>query len=492
VTEINKVVVVGSGPSSVAALRAILESGQRPLVLDFGIVPESTARLSQEIRRELVMSGRARRQLAGSQGHQSVGQKSWFDSFSAYQQPRESKLIYDPGLTVRASFGLGGFSRVWGATFQIDPDLDQLPVDVRPSSSDIDAVLGLVPHITTRLDGEISQHRGFVDASAPSQRLFGRLCSHAASSELRIVPSVVAINGGRDATACISCTECLTGCPVDAIWHSGVFIKKWVAEGLIDYRAGVHVDQIREHADHVELETSANGEKVVFRAERVFLGTGAISTGALLLRSGLVDRLEIRDTATAFGGLIDLRRPRLAKPHHGLSQFWITKEGQFLAQLYPPSRVHGYKALDRFRLPSFLVGMISSLLDFVHPILVYLPADKSSSLALKIRDGVVSVSRVQNVEEADAWKTTLKDLKNLFKQVGVVMPRRFFDFGSPGSGYHVGSSIPHGKLSDSLGRPFGLKRVHVVDSSVLMQLPLGSVTPTVMTNAHRIARTVYQ
>ncbi len=491
-TEIHKVIVVGSGPSSVAALTAILQTGQRPLVLDFGIVPENTAFLGQEIRRGLVTSGRSGRRQAGTQGHQSVGQKSWFNSYSAYQQPRESQLIYDPDLTVRASFGLGGFSRVWGATFRLDPGLDLLPVDLRPNTSDIDAVLGLVPHITTRLGGEGSQQQGFVAASSSSERLFSRLCNHSAPSGLRIAPSVVAINGGGGKTGCISCTECLVGCPVDSIWHSGDQIKKWIAESRIDYRAGVHVDRITEHADKIEIQATANNEKVEFYAERLFLGLGAISTGALLLRSGLVDRLEIRDTATAFGGLIDLRRPKLASPHHGLSQFWISKESQFLAQMYPPSRVHGYKALDRFRLPGFLVGMISSLLDFVHPILVYLPANKSSSLTLKIHDGVVTVSRVPNPDEDHAWKTTLRELKNLFKQVGVVMPRRFFDFGSPGSGYHVGSSIPHGSLSDSLGRPFGLKRVHVVDSSVLVQLPLGSVTPTVMTNAHRIARTVYQ
>jgi choline dehydrogenase-like flavoprotein len=40
--------------------------------------------------------------------------------------------------------------------------------------------------------------------------------------------------------------------------------------------------------------------------------------------------------------------------------------------------------------------------------------------------------------------------------------------------------------SDSLGRPSGWSRVHVVDASVLPAIPSTTITFSVMANAHRI------
>jgi choline dehydrogenase-like flavoprotein len=62
----------------------------------------------------------------------------------------------------------------------------------------------------------------------------------------------------------------------------------------------------------------------------------------------------------------------------------------------------------------------------------------------------------------------------------------------PGRGYHSGGTFPMRRNpnfleSDMLGRPGGLKRVHVVDSSVFPSIPATTITFSVMANAHRIA-----
>jgi choline dehydrogenase-like flavoprotein len=41
--------------------------------------------------------------------------------------------------------------------------------------------------------------------------------------------------------------------------------------------------------------------------------------------------------------------------------------------------------------------------------------------------------------------------------------------------------------SDKWGRPFGFKKVHIIDSSVLPSIPATTITLTVMANAARIA-----
>ena len=47
---------------------------------------------------------------------------------------------------------------------------------------------------------------------------------------------------------------------------------------------------------------------------------------------------------------------------------------------------------------------------------------------------------------------------------------------------------PHGWQSDLLGRPAGLRRIHVVDAACWPSVPSGPVTLTAMANAHRIAK----
>ena len=49
------------------------------------------------------------------------------------------------------------------------------------------------------------------------------------------------------------------------------------------------------------------------------------------------------------------------------------------------------------------------------------------------------------------------------------------------------SSNPGELESDLLGRPAGLKRVHVVDSTVFPTVPAPTITPTIMAMSYRIA-----
>jgi len=63
---------------------------------------------------------------------------------------------------------------------------------------------------------------------------------------------------------------------------------------------------------------------------------------------------------------------------------------------------------------------------------------------------------------------------------------------SPGRGFHNGGSFPmgakpQGLMSDTLGRPLGWSRIHVIDSSVFPTIPAATITYTAMANAHRIA-----
>jgi choline dehydrogenase-like flavoprotein len=64
--------------------------------------------------------------------------------------------------------------------------------------------------------------------------------------------------------------------------------------------------------------------------------------------------------------------------------------------------------------------------------------------------------------------------------------------GLPGKSFHVGGSFPMtarpGELeSDVLGRPAGMRRVHVVDAAAFPSIPATTITLSVMANAARVA-----
>jgi choline dehydrogenase-like flavoprotein len=66
------------------------------------------------------------------------------------------------------------------------------------------------------------------------------------------------------------------------------------------------------------------------------------------------------------------------------------------------------------------------------------------------------------------------------------------EISDPGRGFHHGGSFPMSAKpgafeTDTLGRPFGWKNIHVVDATVLPSVPATTITYPVMANAHRIA-----
>jgi len=77
-------------------------------------------------------------------------------------------------------------------------------------------------------------------------------------------------------------------------------------------------------------------------------------------------------------------------------------------------------------------------------------------------------------------------------RIGLVPLAPLADIAPAGGGYHYGSSIPmtaqpsFGEC-DTLGRPHGTRRIHVVDASCFPAVPGGAITFSAMANSHRIA-----
>lgn len=211
-----------------------------------------------------------------------------------------------------------------------------------------------------------------------------------------------------------------------------------------------------------------------------------------MVQSKLQKEVIIRDRSTAIGAAFQMRSSSslVDEGHHSLSQWWIHSP-RLLAQVYPPTEDLISIMVERFRLPKIFHRILRLVIMRIHPVIAYLPKENSGYIRIQLVDGsTIITGHNGEMTPRGSFKGELSQLSKLFFRSGYLMHHFMFQFKAPGGGYHHGSSFPQGSLSDHVGRPKFFRSVHIVDSSVLPSLPLGSITPTVMANAVRIARTV--
>ena len=487
-------IIVGTGPSGVAVAAALIDAGMRPVMLDGGNTPDEVALAHKSRSANSASEDVAKEDVdfqAGDVRKGDPGRKSWFGSSSPFAQPADSVIDYQPDLIARASYGVGGLSRVWGGTFDFYRSFAGWPATAKPEQRDIDFVRRLVPSsITTWPGAGAVVLPGEVQGSWASRRAMRGFMRRCNPESWEVVPSSVAIDT-RDGSnvRCNPCGLCLTGCPLDSIWFAGDQIKRWAAAGRIDHRPDHVVRRVEERDDRVILTASRDGTTTTFTSGRVYIAAGALSTAALLVASALVGEVTVRDTATSFGAALDPRRAPKSTSAHGLSQWWArSRDESFSAQIYPPSSANAALLADRLPLSHPSSATVSKLAMRLHPVISYLDSSLSDSLTVDRRGGRVRVAGALSDDTVSAFRFRLRRLSRSLSRSGYLMPVKATQITAPGTGFHSGASLRHGFEADDLGRPFGLSRVHIVDSSVLTTLEVGSITPTVMANAVRIGR----
>jgi choline dehydrogenase-like flavoprotein len=93
----------------------------------------------------------------------------------------------------------------------------------------------------------------------------------------------------------------------------------------------------------------------------------------------------------------------------------------------------------------------------------------------------------------DMQRLLNRRLKTILRRRGMIGVDLLQQDSVAAAGYHFGSSFPMKAVpknvtdTDLLGRPFGWQNIHVVDTSVLPNIPGTTVGLLTMANAHRIA-----
>lgn len=470
--------VIGSGASAVGALQALITAKTRPLVVDSGSLQDSV-----------------RDAVAGtSQSPKHSARKTWFGSDAVYQQHRNSHLIFPFNYPAVPSNFFGGFTRVWGATVEFWNFEEEWAENQKPNPLDMSAITKLLDPSTTPLshDSVALQNQNY---NPRIKKIFSETFENSKKRGWSCEPSRLAIsNSNSKENACRYSSKCITGCPNDSIWYAGKQILNWIEEKKIDFQGGIYVERIISAPDHQIVEAvDSEGNTIQIKAKRVFLAAGAIATAEIAIKSGVVDLVGIRDTRTIFTAAFSLRKPADLGQAHALSQFWVRdKRGiKFQAQIYASNPELLNRLTSKFKLLAKIPRIATWFNQRLYPVIAYVDERVSPPFSVrKKQTGGIEVFSINSRRHKLVAIYKLLKLSRLLLSAGLFLPIAGTEIGKPGAGFHFGSSFPMGESSSPLGEISGWRGVSIVDSSVLPYLDVGSITPTVMANAHRIARLV--
>jgi len=512
--------VIGSGPAGVACAHALLQRGVCVVLVDGGLALErDRADLAVQLGAQPPQNWTAaqlKKFKAGmTAGAKGIPLKLAYGSDYSYRETDLHLPADYPGVALRPSLGRGGFSAVWGAAMMAysEKDTAHWPVHSRDLAEHYSAVTKLTGLSAVRddLDNIFPLH-----AAPPAALALSRQANilHTRLEKNRGMLQAAGIHFGRARTAvragesgCVYCGLCMYGCPYGFIYNSEQTLRELQKNPNFTYRPNVIVTSLRETGTHAVITgyDRTSREPLEFSASRVYLGTGVVATAKIVLNSlGLYDRpVRLKDSQyylfplllTRSGG--DVAHEKL----HTLSQLFmeifderVTPRSVHL-QIYSYNELVGQAVRQSFGpLAQMLEPLARALEKRLLIVQGYLHSDHSSQIAVTLKKGNPDRLRLAaelNPEVRPAIRRVLRKLTRHGRQSGAWPLAPMLQVAEPGRGFHNGSSFPMrtqpGELeTDTLGRLRGWQRIHLVDASVLPDIPATQITFSVMANAHRI------
>jgi choline dehydrogenase-like flavoprotein len=445
-----------------------------------------------------------------------------YGSSFPYREPFH-QTITPRGVEGKPSFARGGLSNVWGASmlpFQTE-DMTGWPVTAEDLEPHYRAVLGLMPFAARRdrLEEDFPLHHDRpVALKASSQAAAFLRDLEAAHTSLlahgiRFGASRLAVQAKSDGLpGCVYCAQCLYGCPYGFIYNSSQTLDQFLTRPGLTYRKGVLVERVEEVGPHAEVggRTIEDGKPFHMRADAVFLACGVFSTARIMLASQDAYEETIQAVDNCYF-LLPLLRYRnqpgsTREPMHTLAQVFLEVLDPSVSPNTAHLQVYGYNDLLRQQLRNFLgpvdgvLGGLAekTLLGRLLLIQGYLHSDLSPGIKLTLHrpsggaPAALDLAVEPNTETRRALSALQRKLWSERRSLRAAPITPALRIGKPGRGFHTGGTFPMRSRprpfeTDTAGRPYGFRRVHLVDASVFPTLPATTITLSVMANAHRIA-----
>ncbi|RMF34764.1 MAG: GMC family oxidoreductase [Alphaproteobacteria bacterium] len=503
--------VIGSGPSGIAAAWARLEAGRAVTLVDAGaeLEPERAAAREALAATGPEGWGRAAEDFRAAQYEAPPGQLRRYGSDFA-MEPAGAVFADPPGwLGLRSSRALGGLTNLWGAAVLPWPAAEMAgwPVTAGDLAPHYRALAEFLP-VAGRTDALEALLPGFPMEDArplPATRQAEALIARLDAAAPKLAAAGITAGAARVAVApgCRACGLCLHGCPWGLIFSAGQAIGRLRENPRFGYRKAM-VRAIAEDAGGVTLHCEG-GEEI--RGARVFVGAGVLETARLMFTSlpGWAGaEVELADSPHGFLPLLQLYSTGDpgAGPHHTLALAFVELENPAISPRLVHTQLYGWNdfyAREMMMNYGRFLPLAGPLFRRVARRLIvaqsFLHSDHGPRIALSpAGDGEnrLRARLIENPETAPVARRARAALARALRRAGLIALTPAARDGGPGSSFHVGASFPMAAepgraQTDPLGRPAGAARIHLVDASVMPAIPAATVTLAVMANAHRIA-----
>ena len=514
-------IVIGSGPAGTSCAIALLAQGHEVLLIDGGntLEParaEKAAALSAAP--PATWKGAATNWMR--EGMQPTAEgiplKLTFGSDYPFRILPGAPTVDGEGVNTKFSLGKGGFSTVWGTSIL---PFRQRDIEPWPVTAD-----DLAPHYRAVLDFmPVAQGHDALEEILPTFKitepmplspqasaLLGDMQSHKQDLRKQGITfgrSRLAVNvTGIDAPGpCVRCGLCMYGCPYGLLYSTAQTLDTLLANPNFRYAPGFIVQRLEEAGGEVRVHTlNPQGLPETLAGTRAFMAAGTLATTAIMLRS-----LGLYDTTVTFADsqyfLLPMLRLRGVSGFergnlHTLAQLFVEIVDEELSSNSIHLQTYTYNDLFEAPIaqklgPAQKIFPSKAFLSRLFLFQGYLHSDDSRSIEGRLERTATGDALHLSSEHRSHTTNILKKLTRKLARIrgltGMVPLTPLMQPGDPGRGFHTGGSFPmsanpSGLETDTLGRPVGLNRIHIVDSSVLPSIASTTITFTAMANAHRI------
>ena len=308
-----KVAVIGTGLASTATIKALIDKGIKPTVLDVG---ESLSKDKEELKKQIAKKSpenwtfSERDQLFENNTIKTskFPKKLAFGSDYFYGESSTIQKVDSKGPPPPFSLAKGGFSVGWGASVlpPSDDDLKEWPI----------SLADLEPHFKFVLkDLSLSAAQDNLKKNFPiySQNITPLELTPGNQKLINIIDKKFSKFNSKDFSygqarmltkvenGCQYCGECMSGCVYDYIYKSSQTIDSLIANGKIEYIPNTLVTETQDDGAKIKIigKNTKNDEQVEYEFDKVFLGAGALNSTKIILKSkNLYDRsIQLKTTS---------------------------------------------------------------------------------------------------------------------------------------------------------------------------------------------------